>query len=79
MTSFFAKMSFTPEAVLTTTLTLSLLRSVAIALLLRNTSARRDVRPVSLDDEKILRSMEKEPIRQMRSYLRTRLIDSGTE
>lgn len=65
MTSFFAKMSLTPEAVLTTTLTLALLRSVAIALLLRNTSARRDVSLVSSDELQILRSMEEELVKQV--------------
>ena len=64
-TSFFAKMSFTPEAVPTRTLTPALLRSVAIALLLRNTSARRDVSLFSSDELPILRSMDEELVRKV--------------
>ena len=64
-TSFFAKMSFSPEAVLTTTLTLALLRSVIIALLLRNTSAWGDVSVVSSDELPIMRSMDEELVRKV--------------
>lgn len=65
MTSFFAKMSLNPEVVLTTTLTPALLRSVTITLLLRKTSARRDVSLVSSEELQILRSMEEELVRQV--------------
>ena len=78
-TSFFAKMSFTPESVLTTTLTQELLRSVAIALLLRNTSARGYVSLVSLDELPILRSMDEKLVRKVGSYLWARIVDSGIE